>query len=159
MPLPSAWVDRIFDKLTLTYGHQFLGRWSGLDLDAVKRDWAHELAGFESRPEAIKHALQHLPVNEPPSVRQFVAACISAPLPAAKALPPPKPDAQFVGQIMQRLATAKAESSERLTPAQQCERNIYAAAARYNGGVLTPAQKAMLKSMREAGQIAHEATE
>ena len=57
MGMPSAWIDRIFDKLTLTYGQAFLNRWKDLDLNAVKSDWMHELDGMERHPEAIAFAL------------------------------------------------------------------------------------------------------
>lgn len=100
MSLPSPWVDRIFDKLTLVYGHAFIGRWAGLDLQAVKADWAHELAGFERNPEAIKHALQHLPV-EPPNVMQFRALANNAPPPELPRLPEPKADPERVKRALQ----------------------------------------------------------
>lgn len=29
MSLPAAWIDKIFTKLTLAYGRDFLGRWEG----------------------------------------------------------------------------------------------------------------------------------
>ena len=37
MSLPLIWVDHIFEKLTVTYGQQFLGRWRDVDLNAVKQ--------------------------------------------------------------------------------------------------------------------------
>jgi len=103
MALPSSWVDRIFDKLTLVYGHHFLGRWSGLDLDKVKADWGHELDGFERVPEGIKHALSHLPPGEPPTVLQFRELCRRAPAPEYKALPLPKPDPKIAAIALSAL--------------------------------------------------------
>jgi hypothetical protein len=94
MSLPIAWVDRIFDKLTLTYGQYFLRRWADLDLDAVKSDWAHELAGFERHPKAIAWALQNLPADKPPTVLEFKFIARRAPpeeLPRLAA-PPADPD-------------------------------------------------------------------
>lgn len=73
MSLPANWVDRIFDKLTLTYGQSFLRRWQDIDLNAVKSDWAHELAGFAQHPRAIAWALQNLPTEKPPTVLEFRA--------------------------------------------------------------------------------------
>ena len=154
--MSARWVDGIHERLTVRYGEAFSRMYHGANPDAVRADWAETLAGISG--ERVKYALGNLP-EKPPHAGQFRTLCMQAPIQTPQALPPPKPDAQFVGQIMQRLATVKAESSERLTPAQQCERNIYDAAALYNGGILTPAQKAMLKAMREAGQIAQEATE
>lgn len=79
MPLPALWVDRIFDKLTLTYGQAFLRRWQDIDLNAVKSDWSHELGGFEQHPKAIAWALQNLPPEKPPTVLEFRAIARRAP--------------------------------------------------------------------------------
>lgn len=71
MSLPTPWVDRIFDKLTLVYGQDFLRRWADIDLNAVKSDWAHELSGFQQAPRAIAWALQNLPAGKAPTVLEF----------------------------------------------------------------------------------------
>lgn len=93
MSLPLPWVDRIFQKLTLAYGREFVARWEavGLSIADVKTDWCEELAGFASHPEAIAYALDNLPPDRPPTVGQFKALCRSAPPPPVKALPPPPP--------------------------------------------------------------------
>lgn len=70
MSLPAAWVDRIFDKLSITYGRDFTGRYEGIDINSVKSDWAHELSGFFTHPSAIAYALANLP-ERPPSVIDF----------------------------------------------------------------------------------------
>lgn len=90
MAMPSAWIDRIFEKLQLVYGSHFTGRWSGVSIEAVKADWAHELDGMEQHPESIKHALQHLPIDQPPTVLQFRELCRRSPEPKAPALPAPE---------------------------------------------------------------------
>ena len=106
MSLPLPWVDKIFEKLTLVYGQAFLARWRDLDLDAVKHDWAHELAGFEAHPAAIAHALQALPIDKPPTVLQFRELARKAPLPELPRLESPPADAARVaaelGQLAQR---------------------------------------------------------
>jgi hypothetical protein len=84
MSLPAAWVDALFDKLTLTYGQAFLRRWQDVDLNAVKSDWCHELAGLKNHPEAIAWALQNLPVDQAPTVLQFRAIARKAPMPEAE---------------------------------------------------------------------------
>ena len=76
--MPSSWVDRIFQKLTLTYGRDFLGRWEGIPLDEVKADWAHELGGYERDPASIHHALTNLPPKAP-TVIEFRAICRRSP--------------------------------------------------------------------------------
>lgn len=79
MSLPAAWIDRVFDKLTLAYGKPFLSRWEGMDINTVKSDWAHELSGFDKHPEAIAWALQNLPASFPPTVMEFRALARKAP--------------------------------------------------------------------------------
>lgn len=79
MSLPSPWVDRIFDKLTLTYGQAFLRRWQDINLNDVKSDWAHELAGFQQHPRAIAWALDNLNPERPPTVLEFRATARKAP--------------------------------------------------------------------------------
>lgn len=93
MSLPSAWVDKIFTKLAVTYGQRFLGLYAGLDLQAVKDDWGGELRGYAQSPGSIKHALEHLPTEKPPTVLEFKALCRGAPV-KALALPPPDFDSE-----------------------------------------------------------------
>lgn len=82
-------VDLIFTKCSLVYGREFLGRWEGLDMADVKNDWRHELGALLDNPQAIRHALLHLPTEKPPTVLSFRQLCISAPNHFAPKLPPP----------------------------------------------------------------------
>jgi len=84
MSLPTEWIDKIFEKLTLTYGRDFLSRWEGLDENTVKSDWAHELASLHKTPACIAHALSRLP-ERPPTVIEFRR--IARSLPDAPAAP------------------------------------------------------------------------
>jgi hypothetical protein len=80
MSLPMPWVDRIFTKLTMIYGREFLGRWEGLNIDEVKADWASELSGFKEFPDSIAYALNNMPEGiKPPTVLDFRAMCRKAP--------------------------------------------------------------------------------
>lgn len=81
MTLPIAWVDRIFEKLTLIYGRDFVSRWDscGVPIEEVKADWARELAGFVNHPEAIAYALSNMPADRAPTVLQFRDICRKAP--------------------------------------------------------------------------------
>lgn len=79
MSLPDAWVDRIFLKMTLVYGHQFLSRWDGMPIELVKADWGKELSAYQQNPGAIAHALEHLPTAKPPTVLEFRDICRRAP--------------------------------------------------------------------------------
>jgi hypothetical protein len=80
MSLPAAWVDRIFDKLSITYGRDFTGRYEGMDINAVKSDWAHELSGFFQHPSAISFVLSNLP-DRAPSVIDFRKIARLSPVP------------------------------------------------------------------------------
>lgn len=95
MALELRWIDRIFDKLTMVYGREFLQRWEGIDLNAVKADWAHELDGFDRFAVGIKYALQNLP-NKPPTVLEFRALARRAPEPEVPRLDSPKANPEIV---------------------------------------------------------------
>lgn len=106
MSLPLSWVDKIFHKLTLVYGRDFIGRWEGLELADVKTDWAHELAGFESWPDAIAFALQNMPATKPPTVLEFRAMALKAPKPAVQFLEGPKADPARVAEELRKAVDA-----------------------------------------------------
>lgn len=104
MSLPRNWIDKIFTKLTVTYGRDFASRWEGLDIDAVKDDWAEELTAYQQAPSAIAHALSVLPPEKPPTVLQFRELCSRAPQYAPKALPAPAPTPERLSEALARLA-------------------------------------------------------
>lgn len=104
MSLPLPWVDKIFLKLTLIYGRDFIGRWEGLEISDVKTDWGHELAGFENWPEAIAHALATCPPGKPPTVLEFRDLARKAPRAKVPALPEPKADPDRVAAELAKLA-------------------------------------------------------
>ena len=129
MALPDAWVDRIFTKLTLTYGRDFLSRWEGLDMRAVKADWAHELSGYQANPSAIAHALSLLPDGKPPTVQDFKVLCRGAPRTDTLALPAPKLPPGRLKENMEAIAAAMTkETTHRLdwarTLAARIERKV-----------------------------------
>ena len=103
-PLSLPWVEKIFKKLTLVYGRDFMSRWEGQEINDVIDDWAHELSGFDKWPEAIGWALQNLPAGKPPTVLEFRAICHRAPKTERKALPEPVADKSRVEQELQKLA-------------------------------------------------------
>lgn len=101
--LPSPWVDRIFDKLTLVYGQSFLRRWADIDLAAVKADWAHELGWYAQQPSAIAWALQNLPTERPPTVLEFRALARKAPVEPAPRLEEPKADPERIAAELSKI--------------------------------------------------------
>lgn len=130
MSLPIEWVEKIFTKLTLVYGRDFVGRWDGLKLSDVKTDWAHELSGFHNHPQAIAYALQNMPALKPPTVLEFRAVARKAPLPELKLLPEPKVDAQRVAAELSKLSDIRKVSATKHEPKEWAHRII----ARHDAG-------------------------
>lgn len=113
--LPLAWVEKIFRKLTLTYGRDFIARWEGQEINDVIEDWAEELSGFVNWPEAIAWALKSLPEGKPPTVIEFRALCFKAPKPERLALPEPAADPAFAKQVLSKVSRAPAAQASRFT--------------------------------------------
>lgn len=105
MSLPTPWIDRIFSKLTVAYGRDFLSRWEGVSMADVKTDWAHELSGFVNCPEAIAWALAHLPDGKPPTVMQFRTLANSMPRQENIPLPPPAPSAEKLAKELGKMVS------------------------------------------------------
>ena len=101
--LPLPWVEKIFKKLTLVYGRDFMSRWEGQSINDVIDDWAEELSGLKGWPEAITYALQNLPAGKPPTVLEFRAICLKAPKPDRPALPEPVADKSRVEHELAKL--------------------------------------------------------
>lgn len=91
MSLPVKAVDRLFERLALTYGAAWMRQWEGLDVNDIKALWAHELAGYASRLDAIAWALEHLPPRCP-NIIEFKALCREAPRHEPLPLPEPPAD-------------------------------------------------------------------
>lgn len=146
MSLPASWVDRIFEKLTVAYGHDFLRRWEGLDMAMVKADWAEELAGYGAMPQAIKYGLDHLPADKPPTAKQFRAICNTVPVATQMALPAPvnKPSPQ----VLARIATVGQVSGDPKAWARKLK------AREEQGDRLTAAQRSMWRTALESEAVA-----
>ena len=109
MSLPSKAIDRLFDRLTATYGNEWINRWQGLDGQAIKSLWAHELSGYATRLEAIAWALENLPPRAP-NVIEFKHLCRSAPAPEAQKLPEPKADPERLKLELSKLGEIRAKA-------------------------------------------------
>ena len=106
-PLPSNWVNSLFARLAVRYGSAWTAKWEGLDMDAVRADWANELAGYVNRPEAIKHALDHLPPDRPPNVLQFLLLCRNTPESMPVLLNAPAPTEEEKAKVRSLLQLAR----------------------------------------------------
>ena len=109
MPMPLAWLDRIFEKLTVTYGSAFMDRWRDVDIAKVKTDWLEVLDGTEQHNgQMIGYALANLP-EKPPTVIEFRNICRRAPIPEVARLEGPKADPKRVkAEIAKMLELVKA---------------------------------------------------
>jgi len=105
MSLPPEWVERIFKRMSLEYGSRLGSLWAGLDPEEVKAHWARELGGYVSAPQALAHALDHMPEDRPPTLPEFRRLCRGAPVPAVIALPAPAVDG---AKVSAALASARA---------------------------------------------------
>jgi hypothetical protein len=89
MPLPDSWVDKLFRKLSATYGQAFLRQYDGVPMEDVKANWGQELACFQQNPNAIGRGLELLPADRAPTVLQFRELCKSTAQSEHLALPAP----------------------------------------------------------------------
>ena len=102
MSLPVKAIDRLFERLALTYGAAWMRQWEGLNLNDIKAMWAHELAGYASRLDAIAWALEHLPPRCP-NILEFKALCREAPRHEPLPLPEPPADPERVKAELAKL--------------------------------------------------------
>lgn len=105
--LPDAWIDSLFARLAVRYGTAWAAKWEGLDMAAVRADWADELAGYAKKPAAIKHALGHLPPDRPPNVSQFLLLCRNCPEPFPALLMAPAPTDEEKAKVRSLLQQAR----------------------------------------------------
>lgn len=110
MSLPSKAIDRLFERLSLTYGRAFVDLYSAVDPGAVKALWAHELSTFAHSLHSIAWALENLPTRCP-NVIEFKALCRQAPVPEAQRLPEPKADPERVKAELAKLSQARDEAT------------------------------------------------
>lgn len=102
MSLPMPWVEKIFLKLTLTFGRDFTDRWDESSLQAVKEDWAHELRGFQQNPSAIAYGLENCLAGKPPTVQEFKMVCGRKP-DSTPLLPSPVVDPVIAARVLEGL--------------------------------------------------------
>lgn len=109
MSIPIKAIDRLFDRLTLTYGRAFMAQWEGIpdkQLSDLKTLWSDELGQFRDRLEAVAWALENLPPRAP-NVVEFRNLCRSAPRAPDAQLPEPAADKARVIAELSKLADVK----------------------------------------------------
>jgi len=95
MSLPDKALDRLFQRLSATYGAAWSRQWADVPVSDVKAAWAHELDVFSQSLHRIAWALENLP-PKCPNVIEFKAICRQAPAPDLPRLPEPKADPERV---------------------------------------------------------------
>ena len=103
MSVPIQWVEKIFTKLILVYGMDFLRRWEGISIAEVKTDWAYCLSGFIDNPQAIAFALANLPDSKPPTALEFRSICRQAPKTSLTQLTASKADYSVVAEQLSKI--------------------------------------------------------
>jgi hypothetical protein len=155
MSLPSKAIDRLFDRLTATYGNEWINRWQGLDVQAIKSLWGHELAAYANRLEALAWALENLPPRAP-NVIEFKHLCRQAPLPEAPRLPEPKADPQRVAAELAKLAPLRQAVMQESGDRKAWAHRIVArseAGDRVNAAALRMARDALRTHLAREGEV------
>ena len=135
--LTTKAIDRLFDRLAATYGNEWARRWEGLDHAAIKTLWAHELASFAGRLDAIAWALENLP-SRAPNVIEFKQLCRAAPRAPESLLPEPKADPARVAAELAKLDTVRKQATSSRVDHKAWARRLI---ARHEAGeVLRPIQ-------------------
>jgi hypothetical protein len=145
MSLSLKAVDRLFERLALTYGKQFTDMYSNLDHSSVKTMWAHELSTYANSLHRIAWALENLPARCP-NVIEFKQICRQAPAPEATALPEPKADPERLKRELAKLAEIKkAAVADRVDHKAWAKKILanYTAGQRINPTVLRFAREAL----------------
>jgi hypothetical protein len=99
MTISIAAVERLFDRLSMTYGSEFKNKWNGIPLTEVKSAWAHELGMFSDNLNAIGWALKNLP-DRCPNLIEFKSLCKQAPRPTTNVLEASKAPIELVDRVL-----------------------------------------------------------
>ena len=99
-------IDRLFERLSMTYGIAWDNSLGTAPLNEIKSFWMHGLSGFLQSKEsmmAISWALNHLP-ERPPNLVQFKNLCYQAPAVEKPQLPSPPADPERVKQELAKFS-------------------------------------------------------
>lgn len=144
MSLPSQAVDRLFARLQATYGRDFTSKFEGVEVNAVKSSWAHELSGFANHLQSLAWALENLP-ERAPNVIEFRNLARRAPVPDAPRLEVAKAGQDRVQAELAKLGPILAKPSSG-TNGKQWARDLI---ARHEAGCVS-ASPLPLKMARDA---------
>lgn len=103
-------IDRLFKRLSATYGAEWDRALGATPETDAKTVWAHELDQFKNSLHRIAWALENLP-ERCPNVIVFKNLCRAAPAPNEIALPEPKADPERVKAELAKLAPIRAAAT------------------------------------------------
>lgn len=106
MSLSAETIDRLFIRLSATYGAAWDRNMGSSPIADVKTVWAHELSGFASRLHDVAWALEHLPERSP-NVLEFKAICRRAPAPEMPRIEVAMADPELVKAELAKLQPLK----------------------------------------------------
>ncbi len=109
MTLPIKAIDRLFERLSATYGSAWSRQWETVPMNDVKSAWAYELGSYAQRLEAVAWALENLPERCPNAI-EFRNLCRSAPAPQTPKLPEPKADPERLKAELAKLGQLRAKT-------------------------------------------------
>lgn len=113
MSLPLQAIERLFSRLSATYGKEFAGKFEGVDPGAVKASWAHELSGFANKLECVAWALENLPERAPNAI-QFRNLCNASPVTEKPRLEAPKANPERVAAELAKLGPLVKKSTQQI---------------------------------------------
>lgn len=141
MSLPLQVVERVFARLSATYGRDFVSKFEGVDPNAVKSSWAHELSRFEGDLSSIAWALENLP-ERAPNVIEFRAICRRAPMPEVARIEHRAASPERVAAELQKLRPALIDCTAHRGNRYWARRIV---AKAEGGGKVTPAALSMAR--------------
>ena len=106
MSLPNKAIDRLFERMAATYTTAWVRQFDVVPMADVKTAWAHELAVFAGRLDAIAWALENLPTRCP-NVIEFKALCRQAPRPPEPVLTAPAANPERIKAELAKLGYAE----------------------------------------------------
>jgi hypothetical protein len=98
-------IDRLFKRLSATYGASWDRSLGQTPVNDAKTVWAHELSGFKTSLYRVAWALENLPERCPNPI-EFKHLCRAAPALEVEALPEPKADPARVAAELAKLGQA-----------------------------------------------------
>ena len=104
-------IDRLFHRLSATYGADWDRSLGQTPIADAKTVWAHELSVFKNSLHRIAWALENLP-DRCPNVIAFKSLCKQAPAPQEIALPAPKADPDRIAAELAKLAPLRQRTTE-----------------------------------------------